>query len=379
MSGHGQGRGSYYKQKYGRGGKKNDHYGATRQSSGNHDQQSKRKRTGLLGDANDLAAWLRNHENRPYPAYHDIEGCWSFDSFEFFLDHAQADPYAAPSKAHIRIPHTTARYPESLYRSSIRKIALADYLLRVLYTNCTEKKYNQRLASSGWSGGKGGQLEVDRPGQQVLERSAVVVGDDAIEIRLVVGLPARGRSIMGEYATDILCQHIPSLVESVYHCNLDPDQLVSHVLTIEDQDALRSMLPKHGLVGFVCEGAVLARKSGASDGPMLSPPAVPFQSPESLKVQLNLPNRGKISGMGIRKQCVYVCLGGGFHGKSTFLAALSSGSYNHIAGDGREFVSVVDSAVSVRSEDGRAVHSVDISPFINNLPDKSDTRYAANN
>lgn len=136
------------------------------------------------------------------------------------------------------------------------------------------------------------------------------------------------------------------------------------------------MLSAHGLVGFLPNGAVLARASGASDRPMPSPPCVAFESPKELQVSLTLPNRGKIEGLGITKKSLYVCLGGGFHGKSTFLSALAYGTYNHIPGDGREFVSVSPSAASIRSEDGRPVSQVDISPFISNLPDGSDTRYA---
>ena len=66
-------------------------------------------------------------------------------------------------------------------------------------------------------------------------------------------------------------------------------------------------------------------------------------------------------------------VGGGFHGKSTLLQALQVGVYDHVPGDGREFVCVDPTAVKVRAEDGRAVSSVNISPFIANLPFGKDT------
>ncbi|MCC8162876.1 MAG: ABC-ATPase domain-containing protein, partial [Lachnospiraceae bacterium] len=66
-------------------------------------------------------------------------------------------------------------------------------------------------------------------------------------------------------------------------------------------------------------------------------------------------------------------VGGGYHGKSTLLAALQNGVYNHIAGDGREFVITDDTAVKLRAEDGRSIRNVDISMFINDLPNKKDT------
>ena len=47
--------------------------------------------------------------------------------------------------------------------------------------------------------------------------------------------------------------------------------------------------------------------------------------------------------------------------------------YNHIEGDGREYVITDDTAVKIRAEDGRAVSHVNISPFINHLPNGKDT------
>lgn len=55
------------------------------------------------------------------------------------------------------------------------------------------------------------------------------------------------------------------------------------------------------------------------------------------------------------------------------LQALERGVYNHIAGDGREYVITDASAGKLRSEDSRSISNVDISLFIHNLPGKSDT------
>ena len=46
---------------------------------------------------------------------------------------------------------------------------------------------------------------------------------------------------------------------------------------------------------------------------------------------MDLPHRGKITGMGIRKGITLI-VGGGYHGKSTLLKALELGVYDHIAG-----------------------------------------------
>ncbi|CAM9329548.1 unnamed protein product [Choristocarpus tenellus] len=235
---------------------------------------------------------------------------------------------------------------------------------------------DQRTESGGWSGAKGGEITIDQPGQHVLERSSVVVHDrdGAVEARFTIAMPARGRSICGQWAAEILGQNLAGLVgESLLFHSLDGAALRAHILSVEDQEALRGSLRKAGVVGFVANGAILPRESGNSDRPMDASKAVRFKSPPSLEKVFNLPNKGVVKGMGIPPG-VTLIVGGGFHGKSTLEVALQVGCYNHIPGDGREFVAVEASAVKVRAEDGRCVNAVDISPFIDNLPFGKSTK-----
>ena len=124
-------------------------------------------------------------------------------------------------------------------------------------------------------------------------------------------------------------------------------------------------------MAFIANGSILPRESGVSNRPLKN--GTPFISPKSLEVELNLPNKGKIKGMGIQKGITLI-VGGGYHGKSTLLKALELGVYNHIEGDGREYVITDSSALKVRAEDGRFIKNTDISLFINNLPNGKDTK-----
>ena len=87
---------------------------------------------------------------------------------------------------------------------------------------------------------------------------------------------------------------------------------------------------------------------------------------------LDLPHRGKLTGMGVPRGITLI-VGGGYHGKSTLLKALELGVYGHVAGDGREYVVTDPTAVKVRAEDGRSVRDTDISLFIRDLPSGKDT------
>jgi predicted ABC-class ATPase len=77
---------------------------------------------------------------------------------------------------------------------------------------------------------------------------------------------------------------------------------------------------------------------------------------------------------------ITLIVGGGYHGKSTLLRAIELGVYNHIPNDGRELVVTNPAAVKIRAEDGRSIASVDISPFINQLPQgRSTSQFSTTN
>ena len=223
-------------------------------------------------------------------------------------------------------------------------------------------------------------LILGQPGQEILERTNILIDDAGFEARLLVNLPARGRRILGHQAADILTRDLPKLAEALFLFDRWPASgspsahaLEAHVQLHRDQLELRDHLGEVGLVGFIGNGAVLPRVSGDSDRPMDVETAVSFTSPPELEHTVDLSSGRSLTGMGIPRG-VTVIVGGGYHGKSTILRALERGVYPHIAGDGREWVISDPSATSIRAEDGRAVTGDDISAFINNLPSGTDTR-----
>jgi predicted ABC-class ATPase len=310
----------------------------------------------------DLRAILRRIDGRGYKAYKDTEGVFDFRDFELHVDRAQGDPFAAPSNIRVRVSHRIARFPKDTYTTRSREIALRDYITRAFFGS------SKRYGKGGRGTGKSGLLTIDSPGQEILERTSVFVKEEFVEARFVMGLPAFGRKIAGRHAESMFFEELPQIVQtSLNYQNLDKEALTLHIQTAEDADALRDLLERLDLVAFVADGAILPRASGIDPCPLAKGKVVPFESPESLRITTELPNRGKVSGMGIPRG-VTLIVGGGYHGKSTLLKALEMGIYNHIPGDGRELVVTNPFAVKIRAEDGRRIQKVDISPFINNLP-----------
>jgi predicted ABC-class ATPase len=313
-----------------------------------------------------LTATLRRIDGRGYGAYKDLKGSYAFPGFTLVVDHVQGDPFAAPSRVRVRVPAPEAGVPPDLWQDRARRVALEDFLLRRLAEAIRES------VRGGRGMGKSGEIGVCRPTQQVLARSAVGVSGDGVEARLTVGLPARGRTVLGREAHAMLADELPRVVEAALrYAHLDRDALARHVASVEDQAALRAWLGEAGNVAFVADGALLPRRSGIDERP-LSDGAVPFEAPEGLAATVTLPHAGPVRGLAIPAG-VTLIVGGGFHGKSTLLNALETGVYDHIPGDGRERVAADSTAVKVRAEDGRRVTRVDISPFIDHLPFGRDT------
>lgn len=326
-----------------------------------------RKAGPRVRDSADLETLLRQADGKGYGAYKALAGAWRFGGFVLHVDHVQADPFAPPSAVRVEVPADTAGLPKEALAARSRCVAAASYLARLLAVRARDVA--PRVGT-----GRSGELSVEAPGQEVLPQTAVQVGrDGSVDARLGVGLPARGRRVLGAEAARLLLDVLPRLFrETLFGGAHDRDALLRYAEANEDADHLRALLPSLGLVAFVADGARLPRRSGVDDRPLDGPRVVPFRSPPSLRVEVTLPNRGGVTGMGIPRGITLV-VGGGFHGKSTLLRALQAGVVNHRPNDGRELVVTVPDAVKIRAEDGRSVAGVDISPFIAGLPGAVDT------
>ncbi|HIV40712.1 MAG TPA: ABC-ATPase domain-containing protein [Candidatus Mediterraneibacter guildfordensis] len=320
-----------------------------------------------MQSSTELRSLLNRIDHRGYPAYKDTKGAYQFPGYILSIDHVQGDPFASPSKVSVRVAGRTAGFPQELYGGDHQRIALQDELTRQFGRRA------EQFAFKAKGSGKSGLISVSRCTQEVLERTACRIdpknGD--IVLRMEIGFPANGRTINARELEKILFDFVPECVKyALFYKNMDAKRLRAIVDLAEDQHYIRGMLPQMGLCAFVANGSVLPRESGISPRPMKG--GVRFQSPKELEVAMDLPHKGKITGMGIRKGITLI-VGGGYHGKSTLLKALELGVYDHIAGDGREYVITDNTAVKLRAEDGRSIQKTDISMFINDLPNGKDT------
>ena len=317
--------------------------------------------------AAELRSLLNRIDRRGYPAYKDTRGTYQFPNYILSIDHVQGDPFAAPSRLSILVKGRAAGFPPELYDRPHRRIALQDQLTRRF--GAAAERFSFQAKGSGQSG----LIAVSRCGQEVLERTACRLDPKSGDVlmRFEVGFPANGRTVNAGELGKILFDFLPKCAEqALFYQNIDRERLRAAVDLAEDQHCVREQLPGLGLCAFVANGSVLPRASGVSSKPMGD--GVKFMSPKELEVTLDLPRGRRITGMGIRRG-VTLIVGGGYHGKSTLLGALELGVYDHIAGDGREYVITAPTAVKIRAEDGRSIRKTDISLFISDLPNGKDT------
>ncbi len=339
------------------------------------------------GALNELVGHLHALDGRAYPAYRAIVGRYlAPEGWTLHIDRVQSDPYAPPTRIRVtaptNLPSLALLAEEGLLATADRRLALADFLTREIH-----------------AGFKGTALSIAVPGQEILERSAVVLlpaanspdgpddsdgradadnpsstspADWTIEVRARMSLPAQGRSIQGHEAARIVGRDLSREIEEAFDLTgARAERLLAHVEALEDHRALTTAVREEGWVSFLADGSLLPRRSGVSDEPLRSG-AVALRAPDSLAATVELPHAGAVRGTAVPAG-VTVIVGGGYHGKSTLLAAIERGVYPHVPGDGRELVATVPDAVKVRAADGRAVTGVDLTPFISHLPAGRDT------
>ncbi|WP_195972063.1 ABC-ATPase domain-containing protein [Clostridium thermobutyricum] len=319
-----------------------------------------------MKNSDDLRKSITKIDGRGYKAYKDLEGDWEFKDYILHIDHVQGDPFASPSRIRVSIKNKINKFPIELFNENHKRIALQDFLTRLFSLNIN--KNCSRIMGSG----KSGIINISRCPQEILDRTAIIIDKDKIEARFEVGFPARGRTVLGKELEKILYDFLPRIVDlSLKYENINKEKLRKSIELVQNQEFIREELNKRGLIAFIANGSILPRESGISNKPLKE--GIKFISPKSMEVEMDLPYGGIIKGMGIKKGITLI-VGGGYHGKSTLLNALELAVYNHIEGDGREYVIADRTAMKVRAEDGRCIIKDDISLFINNLPNGKDTK-----
>jgi predicted ABC-class ATPase len=323
----------------------------------------------------DLIERLGGLDGLPYLNYQDLRNqTYRLPQGQLRFVHIQGSPGAFPaSVCHLVLKTTDLDLDDRCFANPSRRVAAEDYFLRAFGDGVTAHARQNRGAQ-----GSGSFQPLFLP-PQVLERNVVRLNRTQLRIAFHISLPGSDdNKILGRQAVQMFAQEVPAIVDAVAAAAARRKTIKRHCDVVEDMHHLQSRLTQLGLVAFVGDGAILPRQSGLSQAP-LEKNAIAFHAPDTMAVEVALPNAGRLRGLGVRPG-VNVMIGGGFHGKSTLLHALAKGVYPHIPGDGREQVATHPDALFICAEEGRSVHGLNISGFIENLPGNVDVgKFRTNN
>ena len=298
-----------------------------------------------------LMRTLGRIDGKYYKACEDIVGKYKHGDIELEILTYPKDPFAPAGRFVVSFPKKW--YPEKFYSKKIFRIALAHFL------------------SKKASALNGRWMKIYPPTNVFLERTNCIIGKRA-ELRFDYHIPANGRKILGRAAKDMF-RGVIEFVEKLKYSSLNEDDkklLKLYTDTIEDEEYVRKQM-KGRYIAFVANGSVLPRE-GNSRKPMKN--AKPFRSPKELEVSFETKHRGTIVGMGIEAGKFTIITGANYHGKSTLLDAIAHGVYNHVPGDGREFVLTSGEVFFTNKENRRVINDVDISQFVKSVPNGVNTK-----
>ncbi len=314
-----------------------------------------------MKDRKEFYNLLAEIDGKPFAEYERLLGDFDFARYVIKCSKIDTTSDAENPVFNIRVPQSIAELPGHLHDSPIRRTALEDFLTRNISENAGQIA---RFNESGWARRN---IIVAEPGQKILPRTSVSITKEYIDARVRIALPYKvystgERLVDGEMARKVFFEDLPEIVSSsIFCCNLDLEEAENFVNSMEDGDRVRQTLATLGLVSFVGEGSLLAREQDC-DLPDYEHIA-PFEVSESAQTAIDVPNGGKIIGLGIPVGLTVV-LGNAANGRKDFMSALAAGVFNHIPGDGRETVITVSDAVQIAADRGRSVQEVNITPFL---------------
>lgn len=185
-----------------------------------------------------LQQQLKRLDGKGYKAYTDIKGDYQAEGYRLHIDHVQGDPYATPSRIRVSLTFKEVDLKKEWWETRHRKIALEDFFAR---------RMGEAIRKNSTKGDpkKTGYFKVDEPGQEILKRTAVKVERHGLEFRLSAGLPARGRTILGQAAQRMFIELLPQLLKKTVR-HFSPQQLQRHLQLADQQTAIRTYLSEQG-------------------------------------------------------------------------------------------------------------------------------------
>lgn len=322
-------------------------------------------------------------DKKPVSKYSALNGVYEKDGIFYNIKGIYGGQY---KYADIEIKLPLARISENIRYSKSDEAAISSYILRefsvCIHMSNSEMAQNESNVQKGY-------FIVYKFGSRVLPCSAVKINNECMLLTVTAKLPFSTSAFEGgkaagmnaqqmRYALSkrkngiisskalklLLIKNLPKLAENFID-QFSFSDYEDALCLYRQQCKIRMYLKSNGYICFIGNGSLLPRKGKSEYKDTKN--VIPFQSPKSMEITIPLPDGKSVSGMGVPGG-VTIITGDAYHGKSTILDAIREGVYNHVCGDGREYVISDSTAMMIQAEDGRNICKTDISFFLRKIP-----------
>ena len=308
-----------------------------------------------MKDKNEFYSILQEIDGRELPELTRLLGDYDFNRFIIKIAPMAPDEREAVLPIILRVTHAISAFPVRLLESPLRRTALEDFLTRKLLAAIG------RIASYDATGTARRLILPPRIGQKILPRSTVQIADDYTDVRLRFLVPMQRNRIDATAFQSFFFEQMPELVqEALLYCNMDLREVESFVEAMENADEIRRSLSTKAWIGFIGDGSMPHRKSGADTPDYEYDKGLAIDASLSQTVETAL--AGEVKGAAI-KPGVTLILGDIKEGRVELMRAIAAGIYNHVSGDGREYIVTMPDAVYISAEGERSVQRADIGCF----------------
>ncbi len=231
-----------------------------------------------------------------------------------------------------------------------------DYILRELSPIVNE--YGKSMCNESKEIRAQGDIRMQSVNNKIVRRTGVLYNNGKFVLKMWCRFPLIGvAAVSGKKSCRLITELLKLL--DVWVENFDVNRLYKKSQIYINQCEIRKYLKDNDYVCFIKNGSILPREK---ENNVSKTDATPFQAPSTMEYTIKLKSGEILTGMVIAKGLT-VITGGGYSGKTTIIDAIESGIYNHVEGDGREYVITEETALKVYAEDGRVVNNLDMSPF----------------
>lgn len=231
-----------------------------------------------------------------------------------------------------------------------------DYILRELSPVINE--FGKSLCNESKEIRAQGDIKMQSVDSKIVRRTGVLYHRGSFILKMWCRFPLMGVSTVSGKNSCRLITELLKILDAWIE-NFDANRLYKKAKVYRNQCEIRKYLKENGYMCFIKNGSILPREK---ENHMPKMDAIPFKAPSTMEHTIHLNSGEVVTGMIIPKGLT-VITGGGYSGKTTMMDAIESGIYNHIEGDGREYVITEETALKVYAEDGRTIHNLDMSPF----------------